>query len=325
MCGELYNLIRLTVLIDTPPSLPDLARNHQLLLLHMEAAYALVEERLALSPVTTEPSILLEQWQSFVTQVLRKDDGPLLSESELARLCAMYLKATALYRCQGRNELGRQEDEDLTVVIAHPFHKIEGTTLWAAFLRDVATVLRRLAYREPAMASALLAAKLAQEWHAFPDAIKQNLIHQCASAPRDWLEELNRQHSPDALLNLVEALREHPALVVGGLSRLAVASIQSSSSESDHTARLIKIADAVLLLRRAAGDDAPSVQLEPWKQFPSPEAISAATTLLCDEARLQQLCTILEDGATSRKNLRRAAEHVVCPVWRQLDLRAGDN
>ncbi|MDR4468244.1 MAG: right-handed parallel beta-helix repeat-containing protein [Nitrospira sp.] len=314
ICGELYNLMRLTVLIETPPSSSDLARNHQLLPLHMEAACALVEERLALSREPAEPSVLVDQWQSVVTQVLRRDGGLILEESQRARLCAMYLKATALYRSHGRNELGRQEEEDLNATIAQPFHLTEGTTLWAAFCRDVATLLRRLAYRETATADALLATKLTQEWAAFPETLKETLRNQCASAPRDWLEELSRQPSPDALFNLIEALHEHPALVVGGLSRLAVASIGIASSESDRTSRLIQIADAVLRLRRAAGDDASSVQLDPWKQFPTPEAISAATTLLCDEAWIQRLCRTLEDGAASRESLRRATEHLTCPI-----------
>lgn len=314
ICGELYNVIRLTVLVDTLPTSPDLARNHQLLPLHIEAACALVEERLAISPVTAEPSVLLDQWQAFVTRVLRQDGGPLLTEPERARLCTMYLKATARYRQQGRNDLGRQEEEELTAVIADPFRSIEGTTLWAAFLRDVASLLRRLAYRETATASALLTAKLSQEWCAFPDALKETLRNQCANFPRDWIEDMGRQHSVEMLLERAQRLREQPALVVGALSRLAVASLGNFSSETDRTSLLIKIADAVLRLRRAAGDDAPSVQLEPWKQFPAPEAISAATALLCDEAHVQRLCRILEDGAKSRENLRRAAESVTCPI-----------
>jgi hypothetical protein len=189
-----------------------------------------------------------------------------------------------------------------------------GTTLWVAFCRDVATLLQRLAYREAATASALLAAKLAQEWHAFPDALKETLCKQCANFPRDWIEDMGRQNSVDILLDRAQRLREQPALVVGALSRLAVASIGTSSSESDRTLLLVQIAAAVLRLRHAAGDDAPSVQLEPWKQFPAPEAISAATTLLCDEAQVQRLCTILEDGAQSRDKLLHAAEHVVCPI-----------
>ena len=314
ICGELYNLICLTVLIDTPPSSSDHARNHQLLPLHMEAAYSLVEERLALSLEPAEPSVLVEQWQSVITQVLRRDSGPILTELERARLCAMYLKATALYRHQGRNELGRQEEEELNTVIAQPFHKTEGTTLWAAFCRDVATLLQQLAYRETATASALLEAKLTQEWHAFPSALKESLRNQCANFSRDWIEDIDRQNSPEMLLERAQRLREQPALVIGTLSRLAVASLGTSSSESDRTSLLIRIADAVLRLRRAAGDDAPSIQLEPWKQFPSAEAISAATALLCDEALVQRLCTILEAGAQSRDKLRRAVEHVVCPI-----------
>ncbi len=320
LCGELYNLLRLTMLVTAQPSStdPDSERNPQLFSLYMEAACALVEERLAISPATADPSVLLDQWQSFVTQVLRNDGVSILLkpafESERAKLCAMYLKATALYRQQGRNELGRQEEEELHAVITSPFHEIEGTSLWAEFCRDVAALLRRLAYRETATASALLTAKLSQEWHAFPDALKELLRTQCANFPRDWFEDIGRQNSAELLLARAQRLREQPALLVGALARLAVASIGPSSSESDRTSVLIHIADAVLRLRRAAGDDAPPVQLEPWKQFPTPEAISAATTLLCDEARVQQLCRILEDGARSRDTLRRAAESVHCPI-----------
>jgi hypothetical protein len=125
---------------------------------------------------------------------------------------------------------------------------------------------------------------------------------------------MGHQHSVEMLLERAQRLREQPALVVGALSRLAVASLGNFSSETDRTSLLIQIADGVLRLRRAAGDDAPSVQLESWKEFPSSETISAARTLLCDEDRLQHLCTILENGAKSRNNLRRAAEQVACPI-----------
>lgn len=312
-CGELYNLNRLVVLLTDAAN----EESQRLLPLHMEAALFLLRERLALAPKLAVIDVVATTWEMLL-QAIRREST--CAAWYATRLCAALLTAA------DHGVVMDAEESALTAVIDNPFStgaEDAPLTVWGKFLADVASMLRRLVAMERSTALLVLESKLQQEWFLLPERYKLALRNQVDKLPGQFLGQMGRAQGPEPLLKLAVTMRQRPALVVAGLGILATADARRwargfvgplQPERSPLNDVLCRLADAVLTLRKAAGDSGDAIDNLFMLHGGSISTNGAASAVLLDDDSVDGLCKTFEAGANDRRAIAQAAQGAMCEI-----------